>query len=360
MKLWSQDYTRRELEACTGDLRQIADIRLVVLDDGAERGVRAALVRTGSGFDFTVLLDRALDIDTATYNGIPITWQSGTGAAHPSRFEAGPRGWHLNFHGGLLTLCGLTNAGRADPDIDPETGERLPTHGRISNLPAYDVRVERVWSADEQTLWLRLYGTVDEVSLGGYRLRLERMIEVTVGEPALRIVDRVRNLGGLPAPLMILYHCNFGWPLIGPETTLEIPSKSVTPYSPEAEAEARSGAWGQLQHPEAGFRQQAFSHEIEAGSAAVRVAICNPRLRLTAYMDIDARTLPFLTHWKMMGFADYVLGIEPGNCLSEGRVKARQQNRLVMLGPGQTHQFNLEFGIINSGELQRLSGRRAP
>src|ERR1700681_2601330 len=119
MELWGHEYSRRQLESFTGDLRQIADIRLATLDDGLERGTRSAEVRTGSGFDFTVLLDRGMDIGTATYNGIPLAWQSGTGAANPSRAEHSPLGWLRTFHGGLLALCGLTHVGFAEPTVDP-------------------------------------------------------------------------------------------------------------------------------------------------------------------------------------------------------------------------------------------------
>src|SRR5215831_15713685 len=117
MELWGNKYSRRDLEGYMGDLRQVADIRLATLDDGMERGTRIAQVRTGSGFDFTVLLDGAMDIGTATFNGIPLAWQSGTGAAHPSRFETWPRGWLRTFHGGLVPLCGRTQAGAADQDV---------------------------------------------------------------------------------------------------------------------------------------------------------------------------------------------------------------------------------------------------
>src|SRR5438874_530814 len=145
MKLWGKDYTRRQLEGYTGDLRQIADIRLATLDDGMERGTRVAQVRTGSGFDFTVLLDRAMDIGTATYNGIPLAWQSGTGAAHPSRYEPQGNGWLRTFHGGMLALCGLTQTGRTAELVDPENDEPLGLHGRIGTTPAHDICIDRSW-----------------------------------------------------------------------------------------------------------------------------------------------------------------------------------------------------------------------
>ena len=39
--LWGRDWTRQELESRVGDMRQVAGVRLVELDDGRERGARA-------------------------------------------------------------------------------------------------------------------------------------------------------------------------------------------------------------------------------------------------------------------------------------------------------------------------------
>lgn len=346
MDLWGRKFTRRELESYTGDLRQIADVRLATLDDGMERGVRVAEVRTGSGFDFTVLLDRAMDIGTAVYNGIPVAWQSGTGAANPSRYDPRSNGWLRTFHGGLLALCGLTQAG-ANPDgsIDPENGETLGLHGRIGTTPAHDIRIERHWTDDDQ--WtLRLSGVVDEVALFHARLRLERMIEITPGEPVIAIQDRVRNIGGQLAPLMVLYHCNFGWPLVSPESELISPAAEVQPRDPAAEAGI--GAWNRFQPPTPGFAEQVFSHQIEPSDTPQVAAIVNPPLGLGMEVIFDSRTLTQLTEWKQMGFGDYVLGIEPGNCFPEGRVAARAAGHLRMLPPGETDTFNIGFRMLTS------------
>ncbi len=345
MNLWGRTFTRRDLEGYTGDLRQIADVRLMTLDDGMERGVRVAQVRTGSGLDFTVLLDRAMDIGTTVFNGIPVAWQSGTGAASPSRYEPHGKGWLRTFHGGLLALCGLTQAGAApDNSIDPETDEVLGLHGRIGTTPAHDIRIERVWTDDQWVI--RLSGVVDEVALFHSRLRLERTIQITPGEPIITIEDRVRNMGGQPAPLMMLYHCNFGWPLVSPESEMLSPSHEVTPI--DAIAEAGISTWNRFQAPTPGYAEQVFFHKIEKTDTPQVAAIVNPPLGLGMEVIFDPSTLNCLTEWKQMGFGDYVLGIEPGNCLPTGRVAERAAGRLRMLPPGETDTFNIGFRMLTS------------
>ncbi len=91
-------------------------IRPVTLADGPERGVRAADVRTGDGLNFTVLLDRGMDIGPAEYRGIPLAWISPTGPISPAFYDPRGIGWLRTFHGGLLTTCGLTQTGV--PNVD--------------------------------------------------------------------------------------------------------------------------------------------------------------------------------------------------------------------------------------------------
>ncbi|MBW4435955.1 MAG: aldose 1-epimerase family protein [Pleurocapsa minor GSE-CHR-MK-17-07R] len=344
MQLFGQSHNRRSLESYMSDLRQVADIRLVTLDDGQERGVRAAEVRTGSGFDFTVLLDRAMDIGTATYQGIPLAWQSGTGAVHPHRYEPEDLGWLRSFHGGLLALCGITNAGFTPGKmIDTEyRNEALGLHGRAGNIPAYDIRIERLVSDNDFVL--RLHGSLDEVSLFGYKLRLDRTIEVRAGEAKLSITDRVRNFGGTPAPLMVLYHCNFGYPVVSPDSTMTSPAVQVVPRDDIAAVGLDS--WQQMIEPVPGFAEQVYWHHLDKSATQASAAVFNHRLNIGMALDFNPQELNNLTEWKQMGFGDYTLGIEPGNCSPVGRVAARENGTLRMLPPGETDTFHLTMRII--------------
>jgi hypothetical protein len=350
MNLWGRQFTRRELESFTSDLRQIADIRLATLDDGPERGTRIAEVRTGSGFDFTILLDRGLDIGSAVYNGIPLAWHSGTGPAHPSRYQPDGRGWLRTFHGGLLALCGLTQAGAYGDGLDPLTGEKFGLHGRIGTTPAHDVRIEREWIGDE---WrIRLKATVDETALFHPKLQLERTLEITPGEPTVEITDTVRNMGGEPAPLMILYHCNIGWPIVTPESDFISPAPKILPR--DSAAEAGMNRWNRFEMPTPGYAEQVFFHYVDR-QEPVSAAILNYGLNLGVEVIFDGQTLPYLTEWKQMGFGDYVVGIEPGNCLPEGRNAARDAGRLRMLPPGETDTFHVAFRVLtNRRELEAV------
>jgi len=336
MLLWGKEYTRRELESLTGDLRQIADIELSNRADGPEAGVRQALVRTGGGLEFPVILDRGLDLGHATYKGIPLTWYSPAGVTHPHRFELQGAGWLRTFPGGLLSLCGLTNVGPATSDRF--TGEEVGLHGRASSLQARQVSTESLWRGEEWTLQLK--GTVQDAALFRHRLSLRRTLEIVPGVPGFKLTDRIRNFGSVPAPLMLLYHCNFGWPFVGPQTRFVSPAADVVPRD-EAAAPGL-GRWREFSAPQPGFREQVFFHRLPR-QRQVTATVENPELRIAVDLKFDTSQLDHLTQWKQSGAGDYVLGIEPGNCPPVGQEEAEAQGELPLLPAGEERSFSLEI-----------------
>src|SRR5579864_3184780 len=107
--LLARHYSRNELEARFGDLSQVAGVTMVTLSDGAARGVRAIVFRTGSGLEFWVLVDRAFDIAKCQFRGVEIGWQSPVGVRapwfHEVNDEAGAS--FLRSFSGFLVTCGL-------------------------------------------------------------------------------------------------------------------------------------------------------------------------------------------------------------------------------------------------------------
>nr|MBA3795111.1 DUF4432 family protein [Rubrobacter sp.] len=81
--LFGEGYGRRDLMRRVGKLDQAAGVRLVTLADGPERGVRVLEFRTGTGFAFDVIVDRALDIGRCEMGGRSLGWLSPVGFAGP-------------------------------------------------------------------------------------------------------------------------------------------------------------------------------------------------------------------------------------------------------------------------------------
>jgi hypothetical protein len=336
-QLYGRTWGRSELLAHVGDINQLCGIRLAELSDGPGRGVRVADFRSGEGLSFTVLLDRGMDIGQAEYRGIPLAWLAPVGPVAPAFHEPEGSGFLRTFHGGLLTTCGLTQVGVPNVDL----GEALGVHGRISHIPARLRSCNEHWEGDDYLFWAQ--GQVREASLFGHNLLLTRTITCRLGAPWLMIEDRVENQGDAPAPHMMLYHINPGFPMLSAASRLDVAS-SVQPS--DAVAAAGLARHNRFERPTPGYAEQVFYHRVVADAAGFAAArLVNPDLGLALQVRYRERELPWLVEWKQMGVGAYVLGIEPGNCVPEGRASARARGTLVELAPGEAREYALEISV---------------
>src|SRR6185503_6601393 len=91
------------------NVHQIGGIRMGRLDSpgaGGADGTRVALIDTGSGFRFTVALDRGGDVVDASYNQFGLAYLSPNGLRPPSHAYHFENEWLRNWPGGLVTTCG--------------------------------------------------------------------------------------------------------------------------------------------------------------------------------------------------------------------------------------------------------------
>ncbi|HIQ06591.1 MAG TPA: DUF4432 family protein [Anaerolineae bacterium] len=346
-RLFGREWSRKELQERVGRMEQLAGVRLSVLSDGPERGVRIADITTGSGFAFTVLIDRGMDIGPASFNGRALAWQSSTGAVGPWFYQPEEYEWLYGFHGGLLVTCGLTAAGAPSQDEDGTHG----LHGRISNLPAFQVNTGSRWVGDDYEVWIK--GQVRETSVFGHDLLLTRIITARLGESRLLVEDVVENVGFKRSPLMVLYHCNFGFPVVDEGSELVVNDQSVRPRDEVAAPGLSTHA--AFEKPQAEYAEQVFYHDpIPDEEGFCTAAIVNRALDggegLAAYVRYRKAELPNLIEWKQMGVRDYVVGLEPANCLPEGRLAERTRGTLQFLAPGERREFHLELGAVTGEE----------
>lgn len=345
VQLFGKEYSRKQLLSFTGNIAQLGGIRPVELVAGRERGVRGFDINTGSGLEITALADRAFDITRATFRGRSLVYHSPYGQAHPSYFSPSGAGWLQSFPGGLLTTCGLRSLGSPSTD----DGEDFGLHGRVSNLPMEECGYWGEWHGDEYQM--QLTGTLTEGSMFKSSLRMTRRLSAQLGGNSIVVDDTVENIGGEATPHMILYHCNFGFPLLAPEAELIINSHSFSPR----DVDARQGMaeYNRFQTPTPGYAEQVFYHQQACDNAGdVRVALANRQLDggLGVYLRYRKDTLPQFVQWKQMGYGGYVLGLEPANCLVNGRAAAREDGTLPILQAGEVRHYQLEIGVLDGQE----------
>lgn len=334
------------------NIAQIGGIETSVLDNGPGRGTRIAWIDTGAGLRYKVVLDRGMDIADAFFNSASLAFLTHAGVTAPKPDTTHGIEWLYSFGGGLVTTCGLTHVGPPETD---EFGER-GLHGRVSNIPA---TVESIVQPDISSgnLFFSISGRIKESRLFGPSLELHRKIVGRIGLPWIRIQDEVTNVGTTSAPHMILYHCNFGYPLVdeGVDIVYRGVCKSRGMPMDNAIFNERNNyrkCRKPLERHRGGQEACGFIDSKADRKGKVIVGLVNRKLGNALILCYNKRQLPCLANWQHFGLGDYVCALEPGTNFPIGQGVARKQKKLIELEPGQSCQYALDLAVLSKpGEI---------
>jgi hypothetical protein len=326
---------------------QLGGIETSVLDNGAGRGTRIAWINTGTGLRFKVVIDRAMDIADTFYNEHSLAWLSHSGITSAQPMSDKSINWLKTFGGGLLVTCGLSHVGGPESD---EFGER-GIHGEISNIPA---DIESIIQPDPISgkMDMSITGIIRQSQALGSRLELRRTISATLGKSVIRIQDEVINRGNTDAAHMLLYHCNFGWPLID-EGTKILWNGTWKPRDGNPNKIFREGndfkkCLPPLNDHQGSGEEVAFIDPQADDDGFCTCGLENSKLGLRVNLKFQKKQLPCLTNWQHFGKGEYVVGLEPGTNPPIGQSQARRQNELIQLAPGETRNYALEIELTTN------------
>ncbi|MBQ8505901.1 MAG: aldose 1-epimerase family protein [Clostridia bacterium] len=347
MKAWKPDVSR---EACVrryGNIKQLGGLKRYVFSDGKASGVEAVDVETGGGLRFTVLPGRGMDISELRYRGVPLAYLSKTGVTAPSYHDPRDMQWLKSFFAGLLTTCGISNAGpECRDDIGILSDVPFGLHGDISNIGADNVCTREEWVDGKYQMMVS--GRMEEGRLHGEHLQLRRTVTTELGANKLCVEDEFSNQGELPQKLMFFYHINLGHPLLGPGARFAAPSKRI--WAESEHAKAGMDIYDKCALPQPGYLEQQFFHEMGADEDGNTIcALINDELEIALYLKYNVRELPCIAEWKVLRDGEYVLAFEPGNCHPIGRIAQNERGHEI-LEPMQRRFSHLEIGIADGPE----------
>lgn len=356
MKEFKPYLEKEALRRHMGSMSQLAGLKKYRLDEGRAMGVEAVDVRTGGGLEYTVLPGRGMDIAWTSYRGVPVSYMSNTGVSAAALYETQGMEWLRGFFAGMLTTCGFSNVGGPCEGSHPVIGARsYGLHGRLANTPATELSTREEWVDGKYRM--SVSGKLRESIVHGENLTLRRTISSTLGENAIELHDEIENEGNRPAEMMLLYHMNVGYPLLGANTRLIAASKSVRGASSEAEAEI--GIYDRFEEPVPGRTERCYFHVPAAGEDGLaHVAVVNDELELGVQFSFRPEQLPCMCEWKMLNEGEYVLGVEPGNCYPIGRSSAEKEGSVVTLAPGEKRQTDLRIEILDGAAAIEAAQRR--
>ena len=91
------------------------------------------------------------------------------------------------------------------------------------------------------------------------------------------------------------------------------------------------------------------------GNGETGVALVNDRLEAGLFVRFNKSQLPEFTQWKQLGEAEYVIGLEPGNCRPSGMAAEEKRGTLEILPPGERKKVELEIGVLDGAdEIRRF------
>ncbi|WP_312642188.1 aldose 1-epimerase family protein [Hydrogenoanaerobacterium sp.] len=314
-----------------GHESQLSGFYRFTYTEGALRGLDAVEVYNETGLRFTILLGRGMDIGYASYKGQSLAQISKCGFSSAVYFQNGGKEWQHAFGAGLVTTCGLSNVGPGSE----ENGEIYGTHGRYSSLSAEQVSLSR--SAAEGDEVLEVSGVIRQAEIFGENFEVYRTIRTYSRQNKIELTDTIINQAFEPMPLMLMYHCNFGYPLLNENAVLKFDAQVSTPR--DAAAQAGFAEMKTIQPPRSGFAEQVYFH-----SGVQSAELCSHDFGVRLSWSQEA--LPCMTQWSMFGCGDYVLGLEPGNCFPVGRSEFLQSDSAEYLAAGESKTTALLFEII--------------
>ena len=310
------------------------------LRGGLRDGVDVIEVSNGA-FRFVVVPTRGMGIWRAALGDLSLGWNSPvTGPVHPravSVWEPSGIGW-LDGFDEMLVRCGLESNGA--PEFDD--GGRLvyPLHGKIANVPAHHVEV----SIDGDSGEILVRGTVDESRLFGNKLRMVSTIRTTVGRPGMTVTDEITNVSAEPSELELLYHVNFGTPLLDPGSKVVLPVKKVAPR--DEVAVGNVAEWDTYGPESPGSAEAVFFFELVAAhDGRTQTLLRNAAGDRGVSLKFDRNELPYFTLWKNRQAAvdGYVTGMEPAINFPNVKSFEKKKGRVATLNPGETRRFELSI-----------------
>ena len=241
-------------------------------------------------------------------------------------------------------------------NVGEESTMELTLHGKIANIPASEVEV--VIDAQPPHR-IRVCGRVDERMFHGPKLEMQTEISTVPGSNSFQIADVITNCGSDEQEFQVLYHANYGPPLLEEGASFVGGIQKVTPFNSHAAKDV--ARYAEYKKPELGFIEQVYCIRPLADSEGRALIMLQNRARDKAVsMAYSVSELPYLALWKNTNAESegYVTGLEPGTGFPNNRRVERKFGRVPKLAPGKNYSATIDFTIhVSADEVAEVAGR---
>ncbi|WP_455815364.1 aldose 1-epimerase family protein [Pseudomonas graminis] len=326
-----------------------------VLHGGKQEGSKVLTITSKNGLTISLSPTRGMDLLKVTGHGVRLGWDSPVKeVVNPANINLESRnglGWLEGFNE-MMVRCGFEWTGH------PVTKDGMiyTLHGKAGNTPASKVEV----IVDDQAPHeIRIRGLLKETTFKKANLETWTELRYVPGSDAFTVHDVLTNQADYPHDYQIIYHSNFGTPILEKDARFIAPLKSVSPFNDYAKKGL--DGWNVYGAPTKDFDEMVFNLTPKADSNGKTVAaVINSKGDKGASIEFDTRQLPLLTMWKNTDTLKqgYVTGIEPGTNYAYPVTIEKEQGRVKQLQPGQSTAFTLTYTLLkDASAVQKVEQR---
>jgi hypothetical protein len=240
-----------------------------------------------------------------------------------------------------------------------DDGVSLGLHGRIGNVAAQDVAVRKEWKGDDYEITIE--GTMLEASpFRDLNMSLRRVISTCLGSRRIQIHDVVSNKGFVPQPVMMLYHFNFGFPLVSGNTKVIGPIEKTEGRDEVSRRNDGELNCLNLEEPSENYPSQVFFHKMKADKEGKTFGALVNKDRgdgkpIAVVLRYNMNQLPYFTECKIMKNGFYFLALEPGTVVPLGRKALKERGEILYLKGLSEYEIEIEIEMLETeGEIAGL------
>jgi hypothetical protein len=297
------------------------------LHGGKQAGVDILIVNNGK-VTITLVPTRGMGIFDVKMDGERILgWDS------PVKEIVNPAFINLESRGGLGWL-----------DVFDDNGRLLSLHGRVQNTPASTVKVI---IDDNPPHKITIQGEVSERTFKMAELVTLTQLEVTPGSTTFSLHDQLTNKADYDDEYQIIYHSNFGTPILEKGSKFVAAASEISPFNDYAKAGLKD--WQTYLGPTKDYDEMVFNFKPIGNEKGETLAVLhNAKGNKGVAVGYNVQQLPVLTLWKNTDTKQqgYVTGIEPGTSYAYNTKYQRPLGLVPTIKAGETKHFDLTYTIL--------------
>jgi len=233
------------------------------------------------------------------------------------------------------------------PEVEGEAANRAITIANVLGVPIYVVHA------------IVVRGLLKENSFKKSNLETWTELRYVPGSESFTIHDVLTNKADYPRDYQIIYHSNFGTPILEQGARFVAPVKEISPFNDYAKPGLKD--WATYQGPTKDFDEMVFNVSPYADKdGKTLAALVNKAGDKGVSIAFDTRQLPVLSLWKNTDTEKqgYVTGIEPGTSYAYPVTVERKMGRVKQLQPGQSTTFELTYSLLSNADAVQKTEQR--